>query len=79
MQLLSRNEQRSRGGFVFKAHRLLYHSTLGVRVILKKRRSLDPGPETGPGFASALPGGVDPSADRLVIDVWVNPLHVSVK
>ena len=26
----------ARGGFVFKAHRLLYHSTLGLRVIKKK-------------------------------------------
>jgi len=25
------------GGLVFKAHRLLYHSTLGLRVIKKKR------------------------------------------
>jgi len=27
-----------RGGLVFKAHRLLYHSTLGLRVIKKKRK-----------------------------------------
>jgi len=26
-----------RGGLVFKAHRLLYHSTLGLRVIKKKK------------------------------------------
>ena len=25
------------GGLVFKAHRLLYHSTLGLRVIQKKK------------------------------------------
>ena len=25
------------GGFVFKAHRLVYHSTLGWRVIKKKK------------------------------------------
>jgi len=31
--------QRFRGGLVFKAHRLLYHSTLGLRVI-KRRKSL---------------------------------------
>ena len=37
-QLLSRNVQRFRGGRVFKAHRLLYHSTLGVRVIKKKKK-----------------------------------------
>ena len=30
--------QRFRGGLVFKAHRLFYHSTLGLRVIKKKRR-----------------------------------------
>ena len=29
--------KRFRGGLVFKAHRLLYHSTLGVRMIKKKR------------------------------------------
>jgi len=28
-----RNAKRFRGGLVFKAHRLLYHSTLGLRVI----------------------------------------------
>ena len=30
--------KRFRGGLVFKAHRWLYHSTLGSRVIKKKRR-----------------------------------------
>ena len=30
--------KRFRGGLVFKAHRLLYHSTLGLIVIKKKRR-----------------------------------------
>ena len=39
-QLLSRNVKRFRGGLVFKAHRLLYHSTLGLRVIKKKRNHL---------------------------------------
>ena len=28
----------SRGGLVFEAHRLLYHSTLGVRVIKKQKK-----------------------------------------
>ena len=37
LQLLYRNVQRFRGVLVFKAHRLLYHSTLGLRVITKKR------------------------------------------
>ena len=36
-QLLYRNVQRFQGGLVFKAHRLLYHSTLGLRVIKKKK------------------------------------------
>ena len=35
-QLLRRNVKWFRGRFVFKAHRLLYHSTLGLRVIKKK-------------------------------------------
>ena len=30
--------QRFRGGLVFKAHRLLYHTTLGLRVIKKKEK-----------------------------------------
>jgi hypothetical protein len=29
--------KQSRGGLVFKAHRLVYHSTLGLRVIKKKK------------------------------------------
>ena len=32
--------KRFRGGLVFKAHRLLYHSTLGLRVIKKKKRKV---------------------------------------
>ena len=35
--------KRFRDGLAFKAHRHLYHSTLGSRVIKKKRReSVDP-------------------------------------
>ena len=33
-----RNVKRFQGGLVFKAHRLLYHSTLGLRVIKKKNK-----------------------------------------
>ena len=33
----SRNVKWFRGGLVFKAHRLVYHSTLGLRVIKKKK------------------------------------------
>ena len=36
-QLLKKNVERFRGGLVFKAHRLLYHSTLGLRVTKKKK------------------------------------------
>ena len=42
-----------RGGLVFKAHRLVYHSTLGLRVIKKKKAcslaygSNIPGPDRG--------------------------------
>jgi hypothetical protein len=32
----SQKRKRFRGGFVLKAHRLVYHSTLGSRVIMKK-------------------------------------------
>jgi len=35
-QLLRRNVKRCPGGLVFKAHRLLYHSTLGLRVMKKE-------------------------------------------
>jgi len=31
--------KRFRGGLVFKAHRLLYHSTLGSTVIKKKKNT----------------------------------------
>ena len=32
------NLKRFRGGLVFKAHRLVYHFTLGLRVIKKKKK-----------------------------------------
>ena len=35
---LRRNVKRFRGGLVFQTHRLLYHSTLGLRVIRKKKK-----------------------------------------
>jgi len=34
---LDKNVKRFRGGLVFKAHRRVYHSTLGLRVIKQKR------------------------------------------
>jgi len=42
-RLLRRTVKRFRGGLVLKAHRLLYYSTLGLRVIKKKRRSTHAG------------------------------------
>ena len=36
--ILHRNVQRFPGGLVFKAHRLVYHSTLGWRVLKKKKK-----------------------------------------
>ena len=38
-----RTVKRFRGGLVFKAHRLLYHSTLGSRVIKKEEEEDPPG------------------------------------
>ena len=38
-QLLRRNVKRFRGGLEFKAHRLLYHSTLGVIEIKEKEET----------------------------------------
>jgi len=35
------NVRRFRGGLVFKAHRLLHHSTLGSRVMKKRRRRFE--------------------------------------
>jgi len=48
-QLFYRNMQRFRGGPVFKAHRLLYHSTLGFRVIKKKVSGFGFRAREGPG------------------------------
>ena len=50
-----------RGGLVFKAHRLLYRSTLGLRVIKKKEvLSVYPpvGPPQGPMHCPTVQGGV---------------------
>ena len=48
-QLLSRNVKRFQGVLVFKAHRILYHSTLGLRVI-KREREHRRGPHCGPAL-----------------------------
>ena len=42
-----RNVQRFRGGLEFKAHRLMYHSTLGMGVIKMKKKTGPRVVETG--------------------------------
>jgi hypothetical protein len=49
------NNQRFRGGLVSKAYRLLYHSTLGLRVIKKKGLDLLPSAEGGDGHVVVAP------------------------
>ena len=39
--LLRRNVKRFRGELVFKAHEILYRSTLGLRVIKKKKKMFE--------------------------------------
>jgi len=41
-QLFRRNVERFRGGLVVKAHRLLYHATLRLRVINKQKKGWRP-------------------------------------
>ena len=53
-QLLRRIGERFPGGLVSKAHRLLYHSTLGSRPIKKKKK-------TGPTRADLLLGAYRPN------------------
>jgi len=48
---LHRNVQRFRGGLVFKAHRLLYLSTLGLGVIKKKKAGKQMVPYWAPRLA----------------------------
>jgi len=60
--------KRFRGGLVFKAHRLVYHSTLGLRVIKKQRRR-----ESGEDLA--FDGGAKAREDvQIVVDLAV-PQH----
>ena len=58
--LLHRNIQRFRSGLVFKARRLLYHSTLGLRVIKKKKKNVP---------MACTPCGWNPNR-YLTIRVW---------
>ena len=49
-----RNVKRFRGGLVFKAHSVLYHSTLGLRVINKRKRSRER-PASGEAATAGVP------------------------
>jgi len=51
-QVPCRNVQRFRGGLVIKAHGLLYHSTLGLRLIKKKTKKVQGSGLTDEGLAS---------------------------
>ena len=53
--MLSRNVERFRGVLVFEAHRLLYHSTLGFRVIKEKKKVLTGGSLVELSFAWDIP------------------------
>jgi len=46
--------KRFRGGLVFEAHRLVYHSTLGLRVIKRRRRKRACSEQTGPARYKCL-------------------------
>jgi len=47
----------ARRGLVCKAHKIVYHSTLGLRVIRKKKKTTSPGlPETAKDLAASERG-----------------------
>ena len=53
-QLHHRNVQRFRSGLVFEAHRLLYHSSLGLSVIKKRDDDL----VKSRGWSNRVPGQI---------------------
>ena len=57
-------DQRFRGGLVFKAHRLVYHSTLGLTVIKKKKKKTNLPLST---FSMVMPPS---SASRRIVSTW---------
>ena len=68
--------ERFRGGLVLKAHRPLYHSTLGSRVIKKKKKY----PRTGPACAVQQASCSDESTGATRILPPSNPrLHIYLK
>jgi len=52
--LMTRAVKRFRGGLVLKAHRLLYHSTLDLRVIKKKKTRAETPATTSDGERALL-------------------------
>ena len=68
--ILDRNVQWFQGGLVFQAHRLVHHSTLGLRVI-KKRRELTSG--IGPKLILATSLEPLPGSNLS----WKTPRHVA--
>jgi len=60
-------EGRVRGGLVFKAHRWLYHSTLGSRVIKKKKKGADRN-RVGDGVRRARARGAGPASSS---DIYI--------
>jgi len=73
-QLPQRNVQRSRGGLAFKAHRLLYHSTRGLRVIKKKRGCIP----RNEGGASRGPGVPPHSQDSVLHIICVSCITIII-
>ena len=55
---IDRNVKRFRGGLVFKAHRLSYHSTLGLRVSKKKKKKEETTPPQLLTLLQPFPGEV---------------------
>jgi len=72
------------GGLVIKAHRLLYHSTLGLRVIKKKNKKrvgfrLVPQPPPLTLFFITLGPRVIQPSTSLKYEPSSEPLHISAK
>ena len=71
--------QRFRGGLVFKAHRLLCHSTLGLRVIKKKGWGFGSAGFGDWGFGVGVSGvgfrGLRFGAWGLGVGVWGSEFH----
>jgi len=69
--------KRFRGGLVFKAHRLLYHSTLGLRVIQKKGEDVG---TAGPAVANVEAQFLEPLPEPETLNpkLYILP-HVGVR